>query len=414
MPVHSIHVRSASPLGDESISALLESSFGRTDAESRLARELAANHPAYDEELSLIAEVSDLSPTSRVEAELAGWALFLQRRVWLRGVEVALGASAPIAVSPLHQGRGVGQALLRAGHEALLVRGARGALALGDPQFFSRAGYRTAFDMHVVRTPVEYLPLEGDTSAWRALHGDDLERLCELHAASYATISGSERRDATALDWESLAQGSHTLVHDVGEGARAYVRFGTRNGPEILEAGVESPEGIEAVLCLLQRLGREHGVSVVQSHLAPTHPVGRALFHRGGMHEHCNFGGAAQMIVLDWQGLWEDLTPWWAPILRGTAARTLELGFDGHDLRLDAKSRKPRVTRPKGKGPAFVPPVGWGPGLVSGQRDGAEALLDPAVRASSRLDRDGRAAVTAIFRPTTAEWRYSPIYELAE
>lgn len=47
----------------------------------------------------------------------------------------------PLSVTPAHQGRGIGSALLRAGLAHLIAAGARGCVVLGDPAYYGRFGF---------------------------------------------------------------------------------------------------------------------------------------------------------------------------------------------------------------------------------------------------------------------------------
>ncbi|APE29949.1 GNAT family N-acetyltransferase [Halomonas aestuarii] len=47
----------------------------------------------------------------------------------------------PVAVHPAHQGRGIGQRLIRFGLDSLKAQGATHAFTYGDPAFYSRVGF---------------------------------------------------------------------------------------------------------------------------------------------------------------------------------------------------------------------------------------------------------------------------------
>ncbi len=49
---------------------------------------------------------------------------------------------APVAVATGHQGKGIGQALITHGLDALRERGADAAVTYGDPAFYGRVGFR--------------------------------------------------------------------------------------------------------------------------------------------------------------------------------------------------------------------------------------------------------------------------------
>lgn len=64
-------------------------------------------------------------------------------RLWIeQGAARHAGVSlAPVAVSPAHQRRGVGSALIRAGHARLRDAGERIVFVLGDPAYYERFGF---------------------------------------------------------------------------------------------------------------------------------------------------------------------------------------------------------------------------------------------------------------------------------
>lgn len=388
-------LRAAHSARDEGVRALLEVAYGRAEKETRLIEVLATEDPAHDPSLALRLEE---------RGELAAFALFSPREVYLRGIALPLAIAAPLAVSAAHRRTGLGLRLLRAGREALLERGRLGALTIGAPEFFTRAGFGSAFDMRTVRIPAEYLPEEGDTSAWRALRGEDLVPLCELASACYAEISGSEVRRPCALDWEGCAQNAFTLVHGEVGAPDAYLRFRRREELEVTECGALDPAALDAVLRLMRRLTREHGAPLLQAALAPPHPVALALYHRGGLVERCNFGGAAFLGVFDWQRLLEALRPWWSPVLERFADLSLELEVDGTRVCLGRGARVARLWIPEG----------WGASLLTGQRSAHDLLYEPSVLARSELDDEAQALVRALFTRRDSAWTYGPAFELAD
>lgn len=52
-------------------------------------------------------------------------------------------ALGPVAVAPAFQRQGIGQALVRAGMQALWLIGARGCVLVGEPSFYARFGFRS-------------------------------------------------------------------------------------------------------------------------------------------------------------------------------------------------------------------------------------------------------------------------------
>lgn len=68
--------------------------------------------------------------------------LFFSRLMFDTPVEAVL--LSPVAVHPDHQGRGIGQRLIRFGLERLKERGVTHLFTYGDPAFYSRVGFMPA------------------------------------------------------------------------------------------------------------------------------------------------------------------------------------------------------------------------------------------------------------------------------
>jgi putative acetyltransferase len=83
-----------------------------------------------------------LSMVAEEDGNLVGHIGF--SRLWItRGGRRAPGASlAPLAVATGHRRRGIGAALVQAGHEKLLAAGESIIFVLGDPSYYGRFGYQ--------------------------------------------------------------------------------------------------------------------------------------------------------------------------------------------------------------------------------------------------------------------------------
>jgi putative acetyltransferase len=62
----------------------------------------------------------------------------------------------PISVIPEHQGRGVGSRLMREALRILREQGAAGCVLLGEPEFYSRFGFRADPTLILPDVPPEY------------------------------------------------------------------------------------------------------------------------------------------------------------------------------------------------------------------------------------------------------------------
>ena len=81
---------------------------------------------------------------------------------------------APVAVHSDQQGKGIGQALIRYGLNALRDEGVRVAITYGDPKFYTKVGFR-AVSHETIRAPFELSQPEG----WlgQSLMGNSIEML---------------------------------------------------------------------------------------------------------------------------------------------------------------------------------------------------------------------------------------------
>jgi predicted N-acetyltransferase YhbS len=414
----------ALPGDDSPVGPLLDRAFGASEQESRLVEVLAAQYPGFDAGLSLLAER---------DGKAVAYALFLPRTIRLRGADVPLAACGPVGVLPEHQGTGAGAFLMDAGLAALGDRGLVGSLLLGHSSYFPRFGYAPAFNLHVVRAPTEALGErpgeEGDTSAWRGIESDDLEPLVGLHWRCHRDVNGAERRSAAAMDWASLAAGSHTLVlpgtsssngasdsqgTNGAAGPAAYLRFRVRESVQITECGAREPNGVAAILAFAARLVREHARPQAEFRIPPAHPVSRELFRRGCTFECNNFGAAAMLQIGDWPGLFRQTAASWAVVLGGAGHRSISLEIEGATHHLSLKDGELRIGTERDNLRHLVIPDGWAPALVTGHRCAADLVFDAQVSGRSQLDPEGANLLPALFPHADPNWTYSTVYEVAD
>ena len=404
-----LELRTASPADDPRFAALLDAAFGRARRESRLAAELARAHPSHDPGLAMLAEEG---------GEPLGCALWLPREVRLRGTWVRVAVAAPFGVAPAARRRGVGRFLATTAEVALRDRSLRAAVVIGAPEFFGPLGFEPAFGAYIVRARLALLDEERDPGAWVPLDGRHLEALRGVQEACYAEVDGSERRTASAIDWEGAAEQTYTLVLERARSVEGFVRFRVRAELEVTECGARSPAAVRDVLGLFGRLAREHRRPLVEVHVPPPHPVARELFLRGAVCEASSLGGASQMKVVDWPGLLADLRAWWRPALARRRRRSLSIGIGGESWRLDAGSRwrggEGRVEPGRDPLRHLALPAGAAAGLLTGQRCASDLFFDAQALAPSTLDAEGVDLVRELFSPRSAMWTYAPVFELAD
>ncbi len=134
--------------GDEAaITALVESAFkGQEHSDGteagtierlRSEREPMLSLVALDDDEAIIGHVA-FSPVS-INDRSTGW--------------FGLG---PLSVAPERQREGIGAALVREGLAQLITQGARGCVVLGDPEYYSRFGFKHDPQLSFPGVPPQY------------------------------------------------------------------------------------------------------------------------------------------------------------------------------------------------------------------------------------------------------------------
>ena len=128
-------IRESTAEDSRGISDLHESAFGPTEGPliARLVVALFADETA-EPLLSLVAEEGE---------QIVGSIIY--SRIRIEGHEESLAhILAPLAVEEGRRGKGIGSALISTGLGLLAERGSELVLVLGDPRYYSRAGFETA------------------------------------------------------------------------------------------------------------------------------------------------------------------------------------------------------------------------------------------------------------------------------
>lgn len=107
------------------------------------------------------------SLVAEAEGEVIGHVAFSE--VTIGSVEGWHGLG-PVSVAPAWQGRGVGQALVRAGLKAIRDLGSGGCVLLGDPSYYGRFGFESdprlsyggEVSAYLLRLVLEGEPLSGE------------------------------------------------------------------------------------------------------------------------------------------------------------------------------------------------------------------------------------------------------------
>lgn len=126
-------IRPARAEDAEAIDAVIRAAFAATgyghQGEAELVRMLEADGDAL---VSLVAESA---------GDVMGHVLFSRMAVEVDGARLPAAGLAPVSVAPASQRQGVGDALIRAGLEALRAQGVTISFVLGHESYYPRFGY---------------------------------------------------------------------------------------------------------------------------------------------------------------------------------------------------------------------------------------------------------------------------------
>lgn len=403
-PPQGVEIVPADPRIDPELLGLVDRAFERTGAESLLLERLAAEHPEFDGELSMMALLDGVP---------VGWALFMPRTLRLFEQWVRVVVSSPFAVLPEARRKGVATCLLEQGLQRARERGAVGAVVLGGREFFGRHGYAPAFRMHTLRVRASDLP-PADESGWRGLTPPDIEGLAPLYEACYGHEDGAERRLPIVIEWESQVPHGHARVLADEHGPLAAVRFRVDGTVEVREATIREPRAIEPILAYLHHLAEIHSLDAIEVSCPPSHPVARALFHRGALALSSDLERSALLRVLDWPALLEATEETWRRRLRGVPRNAVSLGLPGSDLRLGLGGERLSVESGREPGGHVHLPAEQAASLLTGHRGWRDILEDREALERCDLDTAGLEALRAMFPHAAPDWSYGPMFELAD
>jgi len=128
-----IVLRAATAADAEAIDGVIRSAFAATEfghqGEAELVRMIDADG---DVMVSLVAERDNA---------IVGHVLFSRMDVEADGAAETAAGLAPVSVAPDRQGQGIGDALIRAGLDALRAQGVRISFVLGHEGYYPRFGY---------------------------------------------------------------------------------------------------------------------------------------------------------------------------------------------------------------------------------------------------------------------------------
>jgi len=126
-------IRAATAADGEAIDSLIRAAFAGTEF----------GHQGEAELVGMIESDGDVmvSLVAQRDGEIVGHVLFSRMNVEADGAPLSGAGLAPVAVMPGQQGQGIGDALIRAGLDALREQGAAISFVLGHEAYYPRFGY---------------------------------------------------------------------------------------------------------------------------------------------------------------------------------------------------------------------------------------------------------------------------------
>ena len=128
-----MHIRPETPADFATLNTLHIRAFGNHFNEAALVA-LLRTRVGYDPELSLVAEIN---------GQVVGHAMFNPLKMLLHGQDIRGVNLAPLAVLPEYQKQGIGDALMRRGHQIAQEQDYELSILLGHPTYYPRFGYVT-------------------------------------------------------------------------------------------------------------------------------------------------------------------------------------------------------------------------------------------------------------------------------
>jgi predicted N-acetyltransferase YhbS len=197
---------------------------------------------AYHPDLSLVAEQ---------DGQIIGHALFTIHTICLMGEDVRAVLLAPLAIDPAFQKRGIGGALLQAGHEAARDKGCALAFLMGHPSYYPRFGYRThAFGHSSLVVRADMLSATHTILNLRKPTEFDLPALEALWTHEEGNVDFSIRSNNTLLDWLSPHPAIVATVYERDGEIVGYTRVLNGTVRMFLAKDVNSAQAIARLLMM--------------------------------------------------------------------------------------------------------------------------------------------------------------------
>jgi putative acetyltransferase len=260
-----MRIRSETVQDYAAIAALHARAFGERTTEALIVA-LQRQHPAFDPDLSLVAER---------DSRVVGHVLFSPHTVRLLGQDVRAVNLAPIAVDLSAQRQGVGSQLIAAGHALARDKGYAFSFLLGHTSYYPRHGYLTrAYGASSMTLRTTGLPRPDLTA--RPPREADIAALRALWRQAEATVDFALDPGIELLDWLSPNPAIAATVFLDGEEIVGYTRI----------HAVE-PARPRALLArdaaTIRRLAAHIAAAAVTDEVAlPLHPASAGVAELGG------------------------------------------------------------------------------------------------------------------------------------
>ncbi|MFN8419534.1 MAG: N-acetyltransferase [Anaerolineae bacterium] len=232
----------------------------------------------FDPQLSLVAEH---------DGRMVGHVLFSPRTIMLMGERVEAVNLAPIAIDPAYQRKGVGSALIEAGHEVARQKGYALSFLLGHVSYYPRFGYQTqAFG---ASTAIFQMTANvGSPLMVRPPRDEDVSALVTLWQGQEHDVDFAIEPDAELMAWISPNSEVQSRVYLKDGEIIGYVRGDLLNPRVFLARDAECAGDIAGDLAL--ELGKTEATLTL-----PLHPY--SSFGQG-LTTHCEAWSAAMVCPL--------------------------------------------------------------------------------------------------------------------
>lgn len=172
-----------------------------------------------------------------VDGEIASSLQIYQRQCFLGGRLEHVGAIGNVMTIPEYRGEGHASTLLRSAVSFLIERGVPVSFLIGDPEFYSRLGWRRLPSTKRVATDPPTLPSRSDADAtWIPFNEDRLSELVDLYRRSFGQRDGTFARPSALWNgwiFHELVDRDDVLIYEEGGEVRGYLAYSVTEGAAV-------------------------------------------------------------------------------------------------------------------------------------------------------------------------------------